>query len=109
MSRLKEKLSEVEIEKQKLIQQQLAETEKEIKKLTEGCGENSHSSGSPQLTIETTTEDTITVAQDDNEVKDIPFLEPIEGCDGTMYWTGHYRGYMMGYGSLWDDDYFFPV
>ncbi|TXG59595.1 hypothetical protein EZV62_014168 [Acer yangbiense] len=75
--RLREKLEETESEKQKMIQQQLAETDKEIKKLTEGCGENSHNSSlSPQFTIET--EDNAAHDDDDihdHDVKDTPFLD----------------------------------
>ncbi|KAH7566445.1 hypothetical protein JRO89_XS08G0163200 [Xanthoceras sorbifolium] len=146
--RLREKLDEVESEKQRMIQQQLAETDKEIKKLTEGCGENSHNSPSPQFTIES--EDTTAHR---HGVTDTPFLDEYmpqppfkfiedghhhhpeqpnptlsenhvvvgeqprqdgseltdDHGDGTSYWTGHYRGFMMGYGSLWDDEFLYCV
>ncbi|KAK3224065.1 hypothetical protein Dsin_011090 [Dipteronia sinensis] len=149
--RLREKLQETETEKQKMIQQQLAETDKEIKKLTEGCGENSHNSSlSPQFTIET--EDNAAHDDDDihdHDVKDTPFLDdympPVQpppvviidddkqqhrrnhpeptnpllldvtddhgaGGDGISYWTaGYYQCYMMGHGSLWNDDNFYCV
>ncbi|KAK2657266.1 hypothetical protein Ddye_010318 [Dipteronia dyeriana] len=164
--RLRQKLEETESEKQKMIQQQLAETDKEIKKLTEGCGENSHNSSlsDPQFTIET--EDNETHDDDDihdHDVKDTPFLDdymPVQpqpiviidddkqqhsrnhpeatnhplmlqqlveddqqprqdgsdvtddhgaGGDGISYWTGCYQGYMIGYGSLWNDDNFYCV